>query len=61
MMDNYERKELRKLKLLIEAALVNSTVSGGGRVQMTISGTNPSMSITVEAYVLAKFIKEEGK
>lgn len=39
--------------------MINSTVSGGGKIIMTISGTGQSMSITVEAYVLEKFIKED--
>jgi hypothetical protein len=58
-MENYERDELTKLRMLVKAAQLNNTVSGGGRITMTISGTNPSMSITMEAYVLEKFIKEE--
>lgn len=54
MSDQYEREEYRKFKLFLEAAQLK-----GCRVSMNLMSTDPSMSITVEAYVLAKLIKEK--
>ena len=55
---SYEQEEFEKVKLVVKAALKNKTVSGGSKITITSDGHNPKASVTVEAYVLEKMLKE---
>lgn len=53
---DYEKREFVKLKTVIAAARGN--FPGDGRVRICTVGNDPICSLTVEAYVLEKFLKE---
>ena len=51
---SYEQDEYDKLKLVVEAALQNPGHCQG--VEIKARGYNPAASVTIEAYVLEKFL-----
>lgn len=56
-MDQYEREEYEKFMMVIKAALKNKAVTGGNKIRVATAGSSPSVSFTIEAYVLIKFMK----
>ena len=51
-MSNYEKEQIDKIKAVVRAALMNP--SYGNEVNISTQGSNPSMSVYVQAYILAK-------
>ena len=52
--NKYELREFEKLQLVIKAALQNPSRQG---VRLSTEGSDPAVAMTIEAYVLEKFLK----